>query len=125
MAEPVRVVYRIIWQKTRIKNHNREGVKEVTNFDALKQMPLKEFANMVFEVVRSDCRNLKDFESFLIKEIKQELEKKMHCTSSETRNLFKTMEMDKKTSIINIINNASCKLYRNKLQDICYSAEIS
>ncbi len=75
LAEPVRVVYRIIWQKTRIKNHNREGVKEVTNFDALKQMPLKEFANMVFEVVRRDCRNLKDFESFLRKEIPQELEK--------------------------------------------------
>jgi hypothetical protein len=38
LAEPVRVVYRIIWQKTRIKNHNREGVKEVTNFDALQEM---------------------------------------------------------------------------------------
>ncbi len=50
-------------------------MKEVTNFDALKQMPLKEFANMVFEVVRRDCRNLKDFESFLRKEIPQELEK--------------------------------------------------
>ena len=46
-------------------------MKEVTNFDALKQMPLKEFANMVFEVVRRDCRNLKDFESFLRKEIPQ------------------------------------------------------
>ncbi len=50
-------------------------MKEVTNFDALKQMPLKEFANMVFEVVRRDCRDLKDFESFLRKEIPQELEK--------------------------------------------------
>lgn len=102
-------------------------MKEVTNFDALKQMPLREFANMVFEIVRRDCKELKDFESFLRKEIPQELEKqwKMHCRRWAKRNVFKIMEMDKKTSIINIINNAPCKLYRNKLQDICYSAEIS
>ena len=44
------------------------------NFEALKQMPLKNFANMVFEIVRRDCKDIKDFEDFLRKEIPQSLE---------------------------------------------------
>lgn len=38
-------------------------------------MPLESFANMIFEVTRRDCKNLKDFEAFLKKEIPQDLEK--------------------------------------------------
>lgn len=46
----------------------------MTNFEVLKQMPLKNFANMVFGIARRDCKNLKDFEAFLRKEIPQNLE---------------------------------------------------
>ncbi len=47
----------------------------MTNFEILQQMPLESFANMIFEVTRRDCKNLKDFEAFLKKEIPQDLEK--------------------------------------------------
>lgn len=60
------------------------------NFEILKQMPQKEFANMVFRVTRNDCDNLTDFEEFLDSDVPKGLEdtvkgalQTMQC-SSET-----------------------------------------
>ena len=44
------------------------------NFDALKQMPIRSFANMVFNVVKRECQTEEDFVAFLEKEIPTELE---------------------------------------------------
>ncbi|MBO5373240.1 MAG: hypothetical protein J6A75_11080 [Lachnospiraceae bacterium] len=44
------------------------------NIDVLKQMPLKNFASMVFSVVKRDCKTEEDFVAFLEKEIPTELE---------------------------------------------------
>ena len=46
----------------------------MTNFEALKQMPINSFANMVFHVVNNDCGTLEDFENFLNREISPDLE---------------------------------------------------
>lgn len=46
----------------------------MTNFEALKQMPLKSFANMVFNVARRDSNSLEEFEAFLSQEIPKHLE---------------------------------------------------
>ena len=61
----------------------------MTNFDAIKQMPAKDFANMIFHVVKYDCKTEADFEAFLVKEVQPELEDKMkealqemQCSSS-------------------------------------------
>lgn len=58
----------------------------MNNFEALKQMPLKSFANMVFHAVKRDCRSLEEFEVFLEKEVPETLEgtlkealQKMQC----------------------------------------------
>lgn len=59
----------------------------MTNFEALKQMPLKKFANMVFEVVRRDCKDVKDFEVFLGKEIPKELQGTMKEALQEMQHL--------------------------------------
>ncbi len=44
------------------------------NFEALKQMPQSSFANMVFDVVKNQCETLEDFEVFLNREIRPDLE---------------------------------------------------
>lgn len=44
------------------------------NFEALKQMPQSSFANMVFDVVKNQCETLEDFEGFLNREIRPDLE---------------------------------------------------
>lgn len=44
------------------------------NFEVLKQMPQKEFANMVFRVTRNECNSLTDFEKFLDSDVPKELE---------------------------------------------------
>ncbi len=44
------------------------------NYDVLKQMPVRSFANMVFHIVKDECESLEDFENFLNKEIKPEFE---------------------------------------------------
>lgn len=61
----------------------------MTNFEAIKELPEKVFSNMVFNVVKNDCETLKDFEDFLQKEIKSELEptlkealQKIQCSST-------------------------------------------
>lgn len=46
----------------------------MTNFEILQQMPFQNFANMVFEVTRRDCKGLEDFEAFLRKETPKNLE---------------------------------------------------
>lgn len=45
----------------------------MNNFDALKQMPLEPFANMVFDVARNRCETLTDFEKFLEREVPGDL----------------------------------------------------
>lgn len=39
------------------------------HFEILKQLPQKEFANMVFSVARNECDSLTDFENFLDRDI--------------------------------------------------------
>lgn len=46
----------------------------MTNFEAIKQLPEKSFANMAFDVVKNECETLEDFEKFLQMEIEPELE---------------------------------------------------
>lgn len=46
----------------------------MNHFDALKQMPLKAFANMAFDVARNKCETLADFEQFLDTDVPKELE---------------------------------------------------
>lgn len=46
----------------------------MTNLEALKQMPVNSFANMVFDLVKKRCQTLEDFENFLNREIKPDLE---------------------------------------------------
>lgn len=60
------------------------------NFEALKQMPQSSFANMVFDVVKNQCEALEDFEDFLNREIRPDLEpvvkealKKLQCSSMD------------------------------------------
>lgn len=72
----------------------------MTNFEILQQMPLKSFANMVFEVTRRDCKSLEDFEAFLRKEIPNNLEENTIRTLHELQRLqrpelknFRTCEL--------------------------------
>lgn len=44
------------------------------NFEVLRQMPQSSFANMVFDVVKNQCETLEDFEVFLNREIRPDLE---------------------------------------------------
>lgn len=44
------------------------------HFEILKQLPQKEFANMVFSVARNECDSLTDFENFLDSDVPKELE---------------------------------------------------
>lgn len=46
----------------------------MTNYDALKQMPLKNFASMVFYIVTHDCKTEEDLEVILSKEVPENLE---------------------------------------------------
>ena len=46
----------------------------MTNFETLKQLPLKNFASMVFNIVTRDCKTETDFVAILEKEIPTELE---------------------------------------------------
>ena len=46
----------------------------MTNFEALKQMPINNFANMVFHVVNNEFKTRGEFEDFLNKEIPANLE---------------------------------------------------
>ncbi len=62
----------------------------MTNFEALKQMPINSFANMIFHVVNNDCETLEDFENFLNREISPDLEptvkealKNLQCSGIE------------------------------------------
>lgn len=59
----------------------------MTNFEALKQMPLKSFANMVFNVARRDCNNLEEFEAFLSQEIPKHLEPTVEKALQEMQRL--------------------------------------
>ena len=60
------------------------------NFDALKQMTLKSFASMVFDVVRRECQTEEEFVTFLEKEVPENLEgtvkealQKLQCSNSD------------------------------------------
>lgn len=44
----------------------------MNNFEAIKQLPIGSFANMVFHIVRNDCENLEDFENLLKKNFSEE-----------------------------------------------------
>lgn len=62
----------------------------MTNFEALKQMPLKNFANMVFDVAKNRCESLEDFEDFLKMKIRPDLEptlkealKNLQCSGTD------------------------------------------
>ncbi len=46
----------------------------MNNFEALKQMPVKSFANIVFHTAKNDCRSLEEFEAFLEKGVPGDLE---------------------------------------------------
>lgn len=46
----------------------------MTNFEALKGMPMKSFANLVFGGVKNECSTLADFEEMLLREFPQDLE---------------------------------------------------
>jgi hypothetical protein len=46
----------------------------MTNFEALKQMPMKSFANLIFNGVKTECETLADFEDMLQREFSGELE---------------------------------------------------
>lgn len=46
----------------------------MTNLEALKQMPLKNFAQMIFDIVKRDCETEDDFIEILEREIPIELE---------------------------------------------------
>lgn len=46
----------------------------MTNLEALKQMPLKNFAQMIFDIVKRDCETEDDFVEILEREIPIELE---------------------------------------------------
>lgn len=59
----------------------------MTNFEALKQMPLKSFANMVFNVARRDCSSLEEFEAFLCQEIPKHLEQTVEKALQEMQRL--------------------------------------
>lgn len=56
-----------------IRELKQEGESKMNNFDALKQMPLKPFANMAFDVARNKCETLEDFEKFLESEVPEDL----------------------------------------------------
>lgn len=65
------------------------GERTMNNFDAIKQMPLKDFAQLVFHVARFDCNNAEEFEAFLNKKVDVALERtvkealqKMQCSNS-------------------------------------------
>lgn len=47
----------------------------MTNFEVLKQMPLKNFASMVFDITRLNCETEADFVAILEKKIPIELER--------------------------------------------------
>lgn len=47
----------------------------MTNFEALKQMPMKSFANLVFSGVKSECNTLADFEEMLERDFPGDLER--------------------------------------------------
>ena len=46
----------------------------MTNYDALKQMPLKNFADMAFFVARNEVNTLEEFIGFLEREVPEALE---------------------------------------------------
>lgn len=64
-------------------------MREITNFEALKQMPVSNFANVIFEVVRRDCRESSDFEAFLKKEVPKELESTLEEALQDLQHLNK------------------------------------
>lgn len=60
------------------------------NLEALKQIPLKDFASMTFHMVRFECSNLQEFEALLDREVKPELEgtvrealQELQCSNSD------------------------------------------
>lgn len=62
----------------------------MTNFEALKQIPLKNFASMVFDIANRECDTEKEFVQFLEKEIPEELEgtakealRKLQCSVTD------------------------------------------
>lgn len=63
------------------------GRRKVTNFEVLKQMPLKSFANMVFNVARRDSNSLEEFEAFLSQEIPKHLEQTIEKALQEMQRL--------------------------------------
>ena len=57
-----------------MRKKRAERRERMKNFEILKQMPQKEFANMVFRVTRNECNSLTDFEEFLDRNVPKELE---------------------------------------------------
>ena len=49
-------------------------VRDMTNFEALKQMPMKSFANLIFSGVKKEYSTLEEFERMLEREFPEELE---------------------------------------------------
>ena len=71
----------------------------MNNFDALKQMPLKPFANMAFDVARNKCETLEDFEKFLESEVPEDLKpvlkgalQNMQCPNANQPLFFSGMQ---------------------------------
>lgn len=50
---------------------------KLKNFEAIKQMPVKNFANMIFHVAKYECQTEAEFEEFLNKDIPTELEESL------------------------------------------------
>ena len=46
----------------------------MTNFDALKQLPVESFSSLIFRIVSNDCKSKEELEMLLRKEVPVELE---------------------------------------------------
>lgn len=49
----------------------------MTGFEAIKQMPVKEFASVIFEAATKECKTAKDLEEILCREITGEAEEQL------------------------------------------------
>lgn len=56
-------------QETSIENLHKQGM---TNYEALKQMPISSFANMIYTMATRDCKTLQDFEALLHRKFPEE-----------------------------------------------------
>lgn len=50
-------------------------MRELTNYEAITQMPLESFANLVYTMATKDCETLQEFETILRKDFPKEGER--------------------------------------------------